>query len=107
MNSLRRWIVTVGTLLFVPCSAYAQTYPTRPLRMIIPAGSGGGVDTVARIVGTPLAAALGQPVVMENRPGAGTMLASELTAKALPDGYTLLMVTNSHTINAGIHKNLF
>ena len=74
--------------------------------MFIPAGSGGGVDTVARIVGTPLAAALGQPVVMENRPGAGTMLASELTAKAPPDGYTLLMVTTSHAINAGIHKNL-
>ena len=74
--------------------------------MLIPAGSGGGVDTVARIVGTPLAAALGQPVVMENRPGAGTMLASELTAKAPPDGYTLLMVTTSHAINAGIHKNL-
>ncbi len=83
-----------------------QTYPTRPLRMIIPAGAGGGVDTVARIVGTPLAAALGQPVVMENRPGAGTMLASDLTAKSPPDGYTLLMVTNSHAINAGIHKNL-
>ena len=74
--------------------------------MLIPAGSGGGVDTVARIVGTPLAAALGQPVVMENRPGAGTLLASELTAKAPPDGYTLLMVTNSHVINAGLHKNL-
>jgi len=83
-----------------------QAYPTRPIRMIIPAGTGGGVDTVARIVGTPLAAALGQPVVMENRPGAGTMLASELTAKSPPDGYTLLMVTNSHAINAGIHKNL-
>ncbi len=81
-------------------------YPARPLRMLIPAGSSGGVDTVARIIGTPLAAALGQPVVMENRPGAGTMLASELTAKAPPDGYTLLMVTNSHVINAGIHKNL-
>jgi tripartite-type tricarboxylate transporter receptor subunit TctC len=74
--------------------------------MLIPAGSSGGVDTVARIVGAPLAAALGQPVVMENRPGAGTMLASELTAKAPPDGYTLLMVTSSHAINAGIHKNL-
>jgi tripartite-type tricarboxylate transporter receptor subunit TctC len=74
--------------------------------MLIPAGSSGGVDTVARIIGTPLAAALGQPVVMENRPGAGTMLASELTAKSAPDGYTLLMVTSSHAINAGIHKNL-
>jgi tripartite-type tricarboxylate transporter receptor subunit TctC len=86
--------------------AAAQTFPSRPLRMLIPAGSGGGVDTVARIIGTPLAAALGQPVVMENRPGAGTMLASELTAKSAPDGYTLLMVTNSHVINAGLHKNL-
>lgn len=74
--------------------------------MIIPAGPGGGVDTVARTVGQALAAALGQPVVMDNRPGAGTMLASELTAKASPDGYTLLMVTNSHAINAGLHKDL-
>jgi tripartite-type tricarboxylate transporter receptor subunit TctC len=87
-------------------TSFAQPYPTRPLRLLIPAGSGGGVDTVARIVGTPLATALGQPVVMENRPGAGTLLASELTAKSAPDGYTLLMVTNSHTINAGMHKNL-
>jgi tripartite-type tricarboxylate transporter receptor subunit TctC len=86
--------------------ASAQPYPTKPLRMIIPAGPGGGVDTIARFVGTPLAAALGQPVVMENRPGAGTMIASELVAKSPPDGYTLLMVTNSHVINAGIHKNL-
>jgi tripartite-type tricarboxylate transporter receptor subunit TctC len=97
------------TLCLTLCLAHtaaAQIYPNRPLRMLIPAGSGGGVDTVARIIGTPLAAVLGQPVVMENRPGAGTMLASELTAKAPPDGYTLLMVTNSHVINAGIHKNL-
>ena len=106
MQSFCRWIAVLGAAIHVPHAAQAQTYPTRPLRMIIPAGSGGGVDTVARIVGTPLAAALGQPVVMENRTGAGTMLASELTAKSPPDGYTLLMVTNSHAINAGIHKNL-
>ncbi|HTE14388.1 MAG TPA: tripartite tricarboxylate transporter substrate binding protein [Burkholderiales bacterium] len=87
-------------------TASGSSYAMRPLRMIIPAGAGGGVDTVARVVGAPLAAALGQPVTMDNRPGAGTMLASELTAKSPPDGYTLLMVTNSHTINAGIHKNL-
>jgi tripartite-type tricarboxylate transporter receptor subunit TctC len=84
----------------------AQSYPVKPLRLIVPAGPGGGVDTIARYVGTPLAAALGQPVVVENRPGAGTMVASELTAKSPPDGYTLLMVTNSHVINAGIHRNL-
>jgi tripartite-type tricarboxylate transporter receptor subunit TctC len=74
--------------------------------MIIPAGPGGGVDTVSRTVGQPLSAALGQPVVMDNRPGAGTMLASELTAKSPPDGHTLLMMTNSHTINASVHKTL-
>ena len=83
-----------------------QAYPNRSIRLIIPAGAGGGVDTVARVVGAPLGAALGQPVVMDNRPGAGTMFASELTAKAAPDGYTVLMVTNSHAINAGIHNNL-
>lgn len=84
----------------------AQSYPGKAIRMIIPAGPGGGVDTIARLVGPPLSTALGQPVVMDNRPGAGTMLASELTAKSPPDGYTLLMVTNSHAINAGIHKDL-
>jgi tripartite-type tricarboxylate transporter receptor subunit TctC len=87
-------------------TAAAQQYPTRSIRMIIPAGPGGGVDTIARVIGTPLSTALGQPVVMDNKPGAGTMLASELVAKSPPDGYTILMATNSHAINAGIHKNL-
>jgi tripartite-type tricarboxylate transporter receptor subunit TctC len=84
----------------------AQPYPTHAIRMIVPAGPGGGVDTIARALGQALSAALGQPVVMDNRPGAGTALASELTAKAPPDGYTLLMVTNSHAIDAGIRKDL-
>jgi tripartite-type tricarboxylate transporter receptor subunit TctC len=87
-------------------AANSQSYPTKPIRMIVPAGPGGGVDTIARMVGVPLGAALGQPVVAENRAGAGTMIASELVAKSPPDGYTLLMVTNSHVINAGMHKNL-
>lgn len=95
-----------AVLMFSAASAMAQPYPNKPVRMIIPAGPGGGVDTISRFIGPPLSAALGQPIVMENRPGAGTLLASELTAKSPPDGYTLLMVTNSHVINAGIHKNL-
>jgi tripartite-type tricarboxylate transporter receptor subunit TctC len=74
--------------------------------MFIPAGPGGGVDTIGRVIAAPLAAALGQPVVVDNKPGAGTMLAAELVAKAPPDGYTILMVTNSHAMNAAIHKNL-
>jgi len=84
----------------------AQSYPSRPLRLIVPAGPGGGVDTIARLLAAPMSAALGQPVVPENRPGAGTLVASEITAKSAPDGYTMLMVTNSHAINAGIHKNM-
>jgi tripartite-type tricarboxylate transporter receptor subunit TctC len=88
-------------------TATAQpSYPSKTIRMIVPAGPAGGVDTIARLVASPLGAALGQSVVAENRPGAGTLLASELTAKAAPDGHTLLMVTNSHAINATIHRNL-
>ena len=74
--------------------------------MIIPAPPGGGVDTVGRAVAQRLSDAVGQPVVADNRAGAGTMIGSELTAKAPADGYTILMVTNSHTINAALVKNL-
>lgn len=104
LQSRMKWLAVV--IVAVTGVAVAQQYPSRSIRMIIPAGPGGGADTVARTVGQALGAALGQPVVMDNRPGAGTMLASELTAKAPPDGYTLLLVTNSHAINASLHKDL-
>ena len=84
----------------------AQPYPAKPIRMIIPAAPGGGIDTVARAVGPKMAEALGQAVVPENRPGAGSMIGSELTAKAPPDGYLFLMMTNSHVINAHVHRSL-
>lgn len=95
-------VITTSTTAHV----VAQPYPAKPIRLIIPAGPGGGVDTIARVVGQSLSRLLRQPVVMDNRAGAGTMLASELTAKAPPDGYTLLMITNSHAINAGLHSNM-
>jgi len=102
-----RLLLALGMILaLVWGSAQAQNYPSRQVRMIIPAGPGGGVDTIARTVGAGLAPLLGQAMVMDNRPGAGTMLASELTAKAPADGHTLLMVTNSHAINASLHKEL-
>jgi tripartite-type tricarboxylate transporter receptor subunit TctC len=102
---IRTW-AWIAALALMAGTTAAQTYPSRQIRMIIPAGPGGGVDTIARTVGQPLSNALGQPIVMDNRPGAGTMLASEITAKAPPDGYTLLMATNSHAINASLHQNL-
>ena len=86
--------------------AHAQSYPAKPVRAIIPAPAGGGIDTVGRAVSQKLAEALGQPFVPDNRPGAGTMIGSELTAKAPPDGHTLLFMTNSHAINAALQKNL-
>lgn len=87
-------------------TAIAQSYPNKPIRMIIPAGAGGTVDTIGRLIAPKLSEALGQSVVTDNRPGAGTLLGSELLAKSPPDGHTILMMTNSHTINAGLHRQL-
>jgi tripartite-type tricarboxylate transporter receptor subunit TctC len=97
-------LVTVA--LGFPHLAAAQPYPSKSIRMIIPAAPGGGIDTVGRAVGPKVAEALGQPVVPDNKPGAASMIGSELTAKAAPDGYTFLMMTNSHAINAAVRKNL-
>lgn len=99
-------LVLPALVLGVSAVSVAQSYPAKPIRMIIPAAPGGGVDTIGRALAQKLTEALGQPVVPDNRPGAGTMIASELTAKAPPDGYTVLMMTNSHAINASLRKNL-
>ena len=101
----RVWFVT-GLLWVWAGVVLAQPYPTRTVRMIIPAPPGGGVDSVGRTIAQKLTNALGQPVVADNRPGAGTMIGSELLAKSPPDGHTLLMVTNSHAVNAGLYKKL-
>lgn len=74
--------------------------------MLIPAAPGGGVDTVGRILAIKLSASLGQQVVPENKAGAGTMLASEMLAQSPPDGYTILMATSSHTVNAAVRTHL-
>jgi tripartite-type tricarboxylate transporter receptor subunit TctC len=84
-----------GSVLLLPLEAAAQAYPNRPVRIISPFAAGGSNDIVARVVGPRLAAALGQPFVVENRPGAGGALGTEQGAKAAPDGYTLTMVTNA------------
>jgi tripartite-type tricarboxylate transporter receptor subunit TctC len=105
MKAIRRALV-VAALVTSASAAYAQSYPAKPVRVIIPAPVGGGVDTIGRAVSQKLAEALGQPFVPDNRPGAGTMIGSELTAKAPPDGHTVLFMTNSHAINAALQKNL-
>ena len=78
--------------------AGAQAFPTRPLRVIVPQPPGGGYDSAARIIGEPLAALLGQPVVVENRPGGGTIIGTDAVAKAEPDGHTLLLGGSANVV---------
>ena len=86
-------------------SALAQTYPARPIKLVIGYPPGGGVDINARLLAAKLSELLGGSVVVENKPGAGTNIANDFVAKSAPDGYTLLMNTSSVTINMSLYKN--
>ena len=93
-------------LALLPCAALAQTFPVKSIRMIVTFPAGSGADIVARTVGQKMAESLGQQVVVDNRAGAGGIVGSELTAKAIPDGYTIVMVSSAHTINASMYTRL-
>ena len=85
----------------------AQTYPTRPIRVIVPQPPGGGFDLVARVLAEPLARVMGNPVVVENRPGGGTIVGTEAVAKAEPDGYSILLGANANIVfNNGLYDRL-
>jgi len=105
----RRQFLTIlgGAALMSPVTAGAvDTYPNRPIRLIVPYPPGGGTDIVGRLLGEKLNASLGQPIVVDNRGGAGGVLGTEIAAKAAPDGYTLLLVPSSHVINPSIYAKL-
>ncbi len=87
-------------------AAWAQTYPTRPVRIIVPVAPGGALDIIARIMGQQLAERLGQSFVVENRPGGGTNIGIEAVVRAPADGYTLLLIPQSVTTNATLYENL-
>ena len=90
----------------LPSMAWAQTYPTRPVRLIVGFAAGGTADTIARLIGQWLSERLGQQFVIENRPGAGTNIATEAVVRAPPDGYTLLVAGPSGAINATLYDKL-
>jgi tripartite-type tricarboxylate transporter receptor subunit TctC len=90
----------------VAAGAQAQNYPTRPVRLIVPFSPGGAADVPGRILADRLTQALGQQVVIENRPGAGSTIGAEAAAKAAPDGYTLFMISNTHFVSAALYKKL-
>jgi tripartite-type tricarboxylate transporter receptor subunit TctC len=100
--------LSVGAAALLICAvAQAQSFPTHALRVIVPQPPGGGFDTVARTIAEPFAAQLGQPVVVENRPGGGTLIGTEAVAKAEPDGYTLLLGASANLVlNAGLYRSL-
>src|SRR5262245_48586768 len=90
----------------VPRVAWAQAYPTRPIRIIAPTGPGGAPDIIARLIGPWLSQRLGQQFVVENRPGSGSNIGTEAVVRAVPDGYTLLIASSANTINATLYDKL-
>jgi tripartite-type tricarboxylate transporter receptor subunit TctC len=86
--------------------ARAQVYPSRPVRLIVAFPAGGSSDIVARLLGQRLSERLGQPIVIDNRPGAGGNIGTEAVAKAAPDGYTLLLASNTNAVNATLYEKL-
>lgn len=93
-------------LTVMATGSIAQSYPTRPIRLVVPLAPGGTNDTLARLISDRLAARLGQQVVVDNRPGANSVIGSALVARANPDGHTLLMIGAGHATNPSLHRSL-
>jgi tripartite-type tricarboxylate transporter receptor subunit TctC len=97
---------TTLTVSMLPNLCLSQVYPNKPIKIIVPAPPGGAIDTIARVIGDKLSANLGQPVIVDNKPGASNNLGTEILAKSPADGYTIGIVGGSHNINKFLFKNL-
>ncbi|WP_077001100.1 tripartite tricarboxylate transporter substrate binding protein [Variovorax sp. KK3] len=103
---LRTTLAVAFAAIAAPLPALAQKYPDKPIRLVVPFAAGGGTDIIARDMAPKLSEMLGQPVVIDNRGGAGGNIGSDLVAKAPADGYTILFGSNTLSINAALYKNL-
>jgi tripartite-type tricarboxylate transporter receptor subunit TctC len=106
LSTIAKLAAAAACLALAPIPGSAQTYPTKPIKFIVPAPPGGAIDILARLVGEKLAASMGQPVIIENKPGASNNLGTDLLAKSAPDGYTIGIVGGSHNINKYLFKDL-
>ena len=102
----RRSVLAAAGLVVLPRSGRAQSYPDRPVRIVVPYAPGGATDTGARALGERLEKILGQPIVVENKAGGGTIIGTDTVAKAKPDGYTLLLATGALAVNAAFDMPL-
>ena len=102
---MRTFLAALAALAFTT-AAYAQPFPNRPIKIIVPFGPGGFTDVAARILQKELAPAIGQAVIIENRPGAGSTIGTDAVAKAAPDGYTLVMISTAHVISPHLYKQM-
>ncbi|MEA2809501.1 MAG: hypothetical protein QOJ17_3642 [Rhodospirillaceae bacterium] len=101
-----RLVMMAAAVALAASAAHAQTYPTKPVHVIVPFTPGSATDVVARTVAQALSTRMGQVFVVENRPGAGGTIGANLVAKAAPDGYTLLVNSSGHTVNPSIYPSL-
>ena len=100
MTMKKSFVATIGFIAAaISASAIAQSYPSKPVKIIVPFAAGGSADNYARFLGKGLQDALGQSFVVENRPGAGSVIGTDAVAKSAADGYTLLMMSNTQTVN--------
>jgi tripartite-type tricarboxylate transporter receptor subunit TctC len=102
-----RALLAAGALAALGGAARAQAWPTRPIRLVVPFATGGGSDFIGRFMAQRLGQALGQPVVVENRPGAGSTLGIELVVKSPPDGYTFGLIASSYTVTPSLYRLRF
>jgi len=108
MNKLMRFLALAAAAMSVlsPIAALAQAYPTKPVRLMVPFPPGGATDIIARLLAAKMQEVWGQPVVIESKPGAGTVVGTDYVAKSAPDGHTLGMVVTAHVINPSLRPNM-